>query len=296
MTLLCLLSPAKRLEFSRPQPLACTLGVPQFAQEASRIALALKRLTQKQLQDLMGISASLAARAHSQYQAFSATADASNNSSRAALYAFHGDTYIGLNAYAWDKASVARAQTRLRILSGLYGILRPLDAIQPYRCEMGLRLGKLAALKSASEFAEVFADAALSQLSPQASSQSLAHFWRGRVALALQSDIDRTGARWLVNLASKEYIRAVEGVSVPLVEVVFAEERGGVERRLGMAEKRMRGILARYIVENDLCDIDQLRSFGESGDQHGYRFASASDDGSLLRFVKPSSPARNSAR
>ena len=288
MTLLCLLSPAKRLEFSRPQPLACTLGVPQFAQEASRIAQALKKLTPKQLQDLMGISASLAARAHAQYQAFSATPDASNNSSRAAIYAFHGDTYLGLNAYAWNKAHIARAQTRLRILSGLYGILRPLDAIQPYRCEMNLRLGKLAALRLAPELAEVFER---DDTSPPIH-HPLAQFWRERIALALQEDIEQTGARWLVNLASKEYIRAVDGVSVPLVEVVFAEARGGVERRLGMAEKRMRGILARYIVENNLDDIEQLRSFGENADQHGYRFASASDDGSLLRFVKPSSSAR----
>ena len=271
MTLLCLLSPAKRMEFARVLPFACATSRPKFAEEAARIAKALRGLTAEQLRDLMGISENLAVRTHAQYQAFSETRDDSsnaNNASRAALYAFHGDTYIGLNAYAWAAADVARAQARLRILSGLYGLLQPLDAIQPYRCGMGLRLGLLAT--------EVFEGAA-----------TPARWWRGRVRQALQEDIEQTGARWIVNLASKEYIDAVEGISVPLLEVVFTEERGGVERRLGMAEKRMRGALAKYIVENDIREPRQLEAFGESGDAHGYRFAAASNDS--IRFVKPAS-------
>ena len=268
MTLLCLLSPAKRMEYRRPLPFACAVGSPRFAEEASRIAKAFKTLTPEQLRGLMGISEGLAVRAHAQYQNFSETGENADNSSRAALYAFHGDTYIGLNAYALDEASVARAQARLRILSGLYGILRPLDAIQPYRCEMGLPLAVQQAAAQAFEGAP-----------------SPAHWWRGRVRQALQEDIERTGARWLVNLASKEYMRAVEGLSIPLVEVVFAEARGAIERRLGMAEKRMRGAFAKYIVENDIRDIEQLKAFGESLDARGYRLASASHDSNTLRFV-----------
>ncbi len=270
--MLCLLSPAKRMEFSRPLPFACAVGVPRFSKEASRLAKGLKTLDAAQLQSLMGISEGLAMRAHAQYQAFSETPAHAAVSSRAALYAFHGDTYIGLNAYAWNKPSVARAQARLRILSGLYGLLRPLDAIQPYRCEMGLRLDALA-------LQQAFGAAPTPQ-------QSLAHWWRGRVAQALQEDMEETGARWLVNLASKEYMSAVEGSGLPMVEIVFAEKRCGIERRLGMAEKRMRGAFAKYIVENDLCTIEDLKAFGESDDARGYRFAGVSNDGGTLRFVK----------
>ena len=266
MTLLCLLSPAKRMEYGRPLPFACATSRPKFEQETLRIAKALKKLAPEQLRGLMGISDALAARTHAQYQAFSENAN-SSDSSRAALYAFCGDTYIGLNAYALDKASVARAQAGLRILSGLYGILRPLDAIQPYRCEMGLRLDSFALAARAFEGA-----------------RTPAHWWRGRVRQALQEDIEETGARGLVNLASKEYISAVEGIEVPLVEIVFAEERGGVERRLGMAEKRMRGAFAKYIVENDIRTLEQLEAFEESSDARGYRLSSADDSG--LRFVK----------
>ena len=253
-----------------PCPLLVRLAVPSLNKKTLRIAKALRELAPEQLRGLMGISDALAARTHAQYQAFSANTNTNtnvNDSSRAALYAFCGDTYIGLNAYALDKASVARAQAGLRILSGLYGILRPLDAIQPYRCEMGLRLDSFALAARAFEGA-----------------RTPAHWWRGRVRQALQEDIEETGARVLVNLASKEYISAVEGIEVPLVEIVFAEERGGVERRLGMAEKRMRGAFAKYIVENDIRTLEQLEAFGESSDARGYRLSSADDSG--LRFVK----------
>ena len=281
MTLLCLLSPAKRMEYQRDLPFACKQTRPQFEQEALRIAKVLKRLTPEQVQDLMGVSEKLAVRTHEQYQSFSKYDE---QASRSALFAFHGDTYLGLNAYAWNEKNVGRAQTRLRILSGLYGLLRPLDAIRPYRCEMGLRLDALAA--------QAFDGA-----------PTPAHWWRGRVRRALLEDIEQTGARCLVNLASKEYIAAVERIDIPLVEVVFAEERDGIQRRLGMMEKRMRGALAKYVVENDIRSIEGLRAFGESGDAHGYRFASHEKEGgndlskevSQMRFVRSRSVRIQSA-
>ncbi len=276
MVALCLLSPAKRLEYQRALPAAFTdsftCSRPRFASEASRIAHAMRAYDVDSLRGLMGVSEQLATRSQDQFQAFD---EAGCQRKRAAMYAFNGDTYIGLNAYALDEEAIARAQSTVRILSGLYGLLRPLDEVQPYRLEMGLAMGKVR-LKGNSNGADgqVFGTFA----TPSA-------WWREVVTRALIDDIRATGASFVVELASREYMAAVDSarLPVPLLKVSFARRTAGGERRLGMAEKRMRGMLAKFIIENQVVSIDEIKKFNNVG------FSIDSSSGAnecSLRFVK----------
>lgn len=282
MHLLCLLSPAKRLEYERPLPpfffKHFSYSRPRFASDALLIAHGMRGYDVAGLRELMGVSVAIAERGYAQFQKFAgndAYADANGNATsngnggfspllRAAMYAFSGDTYIGLNSYALDKDSVAHAHSKIRILSGLYGLLRPLDGIQPYRLEMGLNIYKGVA---------VFGDA-----------RRPADWWRDKVTLAIEEDIKSMGARYVLNLASKEYLGAVDcaRLSVPLLDVVFAARSNGIERRLGMAEKRMRGAFARYVVENEIESLESLRDFSELG----FSYSVSGSSARCLRFVK----------
>ena len=267
MVALCLLSPAKRLEYDRALPITFTANFtcsrPRFASEASRIARAMRAYDVTSIGKLMGVSEQIAMRSQAQFQAFAedGSEEALSARRRAAMYAFNGDTYIGLNAYALDEKAIARAQKTVRILSGLYGLLCPLDEIQPYRLEMGL---------------------ALSQVFGTAPTPSV--WWREAVTTALLSDISAANASFVVELASREYMNAIDRarLPVPLLEVSFARRSAGSERRLGMAEKRMRGMLAKFIVENEITRADELKDFNDMG----FSFASASSSEHSMRFVQ----------
>jgi cytoplasmic iron level regulating protein YaaA (DUF328/UPF0246 family) len=238
--MLMVISPAKALNFA-PPPVAAPLTVPALGGDTAELARTTRRLTVRDLKGLMGISDALAKLNRDRFQAF----DPAGEEGVQAVFAFNGDVYLGLKARELDKAALNWAQAHLRILSGLYGLLSPLDAIQPYRLEMG------SALKT-RRGANLYA------------------FWGPRIAQALNAAADGHADRTLVNLASHEYFAAVDrkALNLPVVNCHFSQERDGALRPQGFVAKRARGLLARFAIDRRAETAESLKAF----DVNGYRF------------------------
>ncbi|MEH6677944.1 peroxide stress protein YaaA [Phenylobacterium sp.] len=241
--MLFVLSPAKALDFSAPQKLL-PMTAPQFDADVIELAKTTRKLTVADLKRLMSLSDNLAELNRARFQAF----DPESEDGLQAALAFNGDVYSGLQARTMDKADLDWAQDHLRILSGLYGLLRPLDVIQPYRLEMGTRL-------------------------KTKRGATLYDFWSDRIAKALnvagQDHADPT----LVNLASQEYFGAVDAqaLKLPILNIRFLEEKDGHARIVSFYAKKARGLMARYAIDNRISRADDLRGF----DLEGYGFVAA---------------------
>lgn len=260
--MLAVLSPAKNLDFS-PTPRA-PATTPRFEKETRSLTTTAARLSRSQLRQLMDISEPLAELNHARFQALKT--ETADEAAPAAL-TFAGDVYRGLDARSLDAASLDWAQDRLRILSGLYGLLRPLDGIRPYRLEMGTRLHTRRG-------------------------ETLYDFWGDAIAKALDADLADHPSRTIVNLASEEYWKAARrtALKADVIDVAFKEEKDGKARALFIYLKRARGLMARWMVENRIEDPADLKGF----DVEGYRFnASASNEGSWV-FTRPQ-PAKAAA-
>lgn len=248
--MIVLLSPAKTLDLDSPVP-PVRQTAPRFGAEAATLARSAARLPQKRLRALMDISPALAKLNHERFVGF---ADAEE---RPALYTFAGDVYHGLDAPTLDEAAVAFAQDHVRILSGLYGLVRPLDLIRPYRLEMGVRWA------------------------PRR--RKLTDWWGGRVADALVADLATDGSGVVLNLASQEYWSAVEGRLPPSVRVIAVDFREGSDRRfVSFHAKRARGAMARWLVEHRIADPEAMRGF----DADGYRLDATTSEPDRWRFVR----------
>jgi cytoplasmic iron level regulating protein YaaA (DUF328/UPF0246 family) len=241
MGLLVVVSPAKRLDFA-PAPIPVPVSQPDFAADALALSRSARRLSVGQLQSLMSISPALATRARDQFRAFSDAPEP--EAVKPALLAFAGDTYVGLDPRSLGDEDLAYAQRHLRILSGLYGLLRPMDLIQPYRLEMGSRLKTR---KGGSLYA----------------------WWGDRLARALNRVAADTGARAIVNCASVEYFSAVDqaALDLPVITPEFRDMKAGEAKIVSFWAKRARGAMARFVVERRLEDPAALVDF-ETG---GYR-------------------------
>lgn len=254
--MLAVISPAKKLDFDTP-PTTRKHTQPEFIDDAETLAKKARSLSRAKLKSLMGISDQLADANYRRFQAFEPpfTLD---NAKQAAL-AFAGDTYVGLDAPTLKADDLQYAQSHLRILSGLYGLLRPLDLIQPYRLEMGIKL-------------------------PVGGKANLYDFWNGRIAEAINAATAKHKDRTLVNLASNEYIKAVDRTALagPLVTPVFKEVRDGQAKVLGFVAKRARGMMARWIVENRIDTPDALKKF----DAGGYRYQADLSNGENWVFTR----------
>ena len=239
--MLVVISPAKKLDWTDVPDVAQT--VPDFAADAVYLAGVAARLSEADLRRLMDISPALAALNRDRFRDF--VADPSPDATRPAARAFAGDTYQGLHAGSLDARALAHAQDHLRILSGLYGVLRPCDGIQPYRLEMGSRL---ATDRGATLYA----------------------YWGTRLAEALNAQAAATGARVLVNCASQEYFGAVDraALAVPVVTPTFLEDRADGPKVISFHAKRARGAMARFIVEGRLSDPADLAGFDALGYRH----------------------------
>ena len=248
--MLTVISPAKRLDWTErsvPQT------APEFQGHASRLAGHARQLSLRDLKGLMGLSDDLARLNRDRFRAFS---DApAKDDTRPALYAFAGDTYQGFDAASLDEAGRERAQSHLRILSGLYGVLRPLDAIQPYRLEMGSRL-------------------------KTRRGKSLYDFWGDEIAVALNRAADEIGTDMLVNCASQEYFGAVDlkTLNLSVITPQFYEVKSGTPKIVSFFAKKARGAMARFIIENRVTDVAGLKDF----DLGGYRFVSEDAEGALI--------------
>jgi cytoplasmic iron level regulating protein YaaA (DUF328/UPF0246 family) len=251
--MLAIISPAKTLDYSSPLP-PLPVTRPAFAAEADALAAAAAKLGPRKLAGLMHISDKLASLNAARFRGF-AEAPA-----RPALFAFAGDVYSGFEVKSLDEDALLFAQDHLRILSGLYGLLRPLDAIRPYRLEMGTRWAP-------------------------GRKKDLYGFWQERIADRLAADAAASGSAVLVNLASKEYWRAVEGrlpPSLPVVEIDFREEGPDGPRFNTFAAKRARGMMARFICEHRLAEPEALKAF----DSDGYRYDPENSDAARWRFAR----------
>lgn len=236
--MLTVISPAKRLDWS---PRDIEMTVPAFQAEADALAAVARGLTIDQLMQLMGISRDLASLNAERFARFGED----RSECRPAALAFAGDTYAGLEAATLGQDALRYAQHHLRILSGLYGLLRPLDAIEPYRLEMGSRL-------------------------KTDRGGSLYDWWGERLARALNDEARALGTDVLVNCASVEYFSAVDAETLDLrvVTPVFLEDKPGGPRIVSFFAKKARGAMARFIVENRLTDPEELRSFDTGGYSH----------------------------
>ncbi len=238
--MLVVISPAKRLDWSEfPAPVT----EPAFAEDAVALAGVARQLDVAALRKLMTLSEDLGRLNRDRFAAF--VPDPAPDATRPAAMAFAGDTYQGLEARTLDEDALRWAQGHLRILSGLYGLLRPLDRIQPYRLEMGIRLAN-----------------------PKG--KTLYDYWGPRLAEALNDAARAAGADTLINCASVEYFRAVDRAALRLrvVTPMFMEVRNGTQSVISFHAKKARGAMARFVMENRIVEPGDLRDF----DSGGYRF------------------------
>ena len=238
---LTLLSPAKSLDFS-PALKGLATSEPRFQHDTSVLVKRCKKLSVRSLRNLMHLSQPLAELNHQRFQDISLT---SAESSKPALLAFTGDVYLSLDPASLGKRDLRWAQQRLRILSGLYGLLRPMDLIQPYRLEMGSRL-------------------------PNPRGKNLYDFWGDRLVDSLNEEHSARPASAILNLASNEYFKAVptKKLKAPLVTAVFQEIREGKPRTIGFLAKKARGMMARYVIKNRIDEPQGLKGFHDAG--YGY--------------------------
>jgi len=242
--MLLLLSPAKALDYETPLPAGLGHTLPAFMHESARLIDVLRSLSPQQVASLMSLSDKLAALNVARYAAWSP--DCTEANARQAIMAFNGDVYEGLQARTLSHADVDWAQQHVAILSGLYGVLRPLDWMQPYRLEMGTRLA--------------VGDAA-----------NLYQFWGKRIALHLNQALASNTPPVVVNLASQEYFKSVDRSSLQarVVECVFQDWNGGQYKIISFYAKRARGLMARWVIEQRATTPEQLAAF----DVQGYAFA-----------------------
>lgn len=253
--MIAVLSPAKTLDETSAVP-AVAATQPRFPAETATLAAAAAKLKPAALSKLMHISKPLAERNAARFRAL-ADGEAA---ARPALYTFDGDVYAGLQGKSLDTDGVAFAQAHVRILSGLYGLLRPLDLIEPYRLEMGtaLKVGR---------------------------KTGLYRFWGERIGAALAEDLVDQSDRTLINLASKEYFDAVavEMLPGPVLAIDFRDERADGEMRFNtFVAKKARGAMARFLVDERLEKPDGLKAF----DGFGYRYRADLSDTSRWAFVR----------
>ncbi|MCI5066638.1 peroxide stress protein YaaA [bacterium] len=248
--MLALLSPSKTLSFEDDLPLPFRTKElstsPALLKETKRLVPLLKKLSEEELQKLMKISPKLAALNRERYRDFSATPKP--RGSREALLAFRGDVYEGFPLESYTKRDYESAQHRVRILSGLYGLLRPLDRILPYRLEMGTSLSN-----------------------PRG--KNLYDFWGERITAEVERAVEESRAKYVLNLASIEYAKSVhfEELSVPTITVDFKDEREGKLKTIGLFAKKARGKFANAVVQKQLETEKEIRKITFDG----YRFQKA---------------------
>jgi uncharacterized protein len=262
--MLIVLSPSKALDFTRPDQ-AVGITTPDMAAEIAELAKVAKKLKATDLKKIMSLSDNLAQLNRERFQAF----DPAMEDGLQAAFAFNGDVYTGLQARTLDKAGLDFAQAHIRILSGLYGLLRPLDGIQPYRLEMGVRI-------------------------KTRRGASLYDFWGGRIAKALNEAAEGQGDQTLVNCASNEYFGAVDArtLKLPVVTCRFLEEKDGQARMISFYAKKARGLLARYAIDHRIDRAEALKGF----DVAGYRFQAKESDDHAWTFCRPQPPPAAAAR
>jgi uncharacterized protein len=248
--MLMLLSPAKSLDYETPAPVDLPHTLPQFVPQSEQLVQILRAYSPVQLAALMDVSDAIASLNVARFAAWRPRFTAKN--AKQAVLAFNGDVYEGLDAKSLDLPALQWAQEHVCILSGLYGVLRPLDRMQPYRLEMGTRLDN-------------------------SRGSNLYQFWGTQIAEHLNQRLRKDKGAVIVNLASQEYFKSVDRktLKAPVIECVFEDFKGGQYKVISFNAKRARGLMARWAIEHRSRDPQDLRAF----DREGYAFApEVSDD------------------
>jgi cytoplasmic iron level regulating protein YaaA (DUF328/UPF0246 family) len=241
--MITVISPAKSLDFESKATTG-TYTQPVFLKEAVKINAHLKKLKPSDLVRLQGISAKLAQLNTERNLRWEPPFTTEN--AKQAVLAFDGDVYEGMNAGTFTEEELSITQDRIRILSGLYGLLRPLDLIQPYRLEMGtkLRIGQY---------------------------RDLYYFWQDKITTAINQELKASG-HILVNLASQEYFKAIDFSKLKgkVITPIFQDNKNGKYKIISFFAKRARGLMCRFIITNNISDPEDLKAF----DLEGYHFNS----------------------
>jgi len=253
--MLVVISPAKRLDWTERDVAQTT---PDFPTDANSLARTARNLSLRDLKSLMGLSDELARLNRDRFRSFEDVPNIAET--RPAALAFAGDTYQGLDATSLDSEEMTWAQDHLRILSGLYGILRPLDAIQPYRLEMGSRL-------------------------KTRRGKNLYDYWRNDLSKALNTQAKKVDTEVIVNCASQEYFGAVapKALTLRVITPQFMEDKGAGPKMVSFFAKKARGSMARFIIQNRVSDPEGLLEF----DYGGYAYKPDLSEENKPVFVRP---------
>ena len=254
--MLMVISPAKTLDYDTP-PVIDKSTQPRFVEHSVELIEVLREKSPQDIAKLMSLSDKLASLNVARYGSWERESTPQN--AKQALLAFKGDVYTGLNAEDFSTDDFAFAQQHLRMLSGLYGLLRPLDLMQPYRLEMGTKL-----------------------VNPRG--KDLYTFWGERISQWLNEDLEAQGDQVLLNLASQEYFGAVKpkALTARVIDTVFKDQKNGQYKIISFYAKKARGLMARYVIKERLQDPEGLKDFNLDG----YRFDPASSSENQLVFLR----------
>ena len=254
--MLALISPAKTLDYDTALP-TDTYTQPRLLEQSQQLIDVCRKLSATEIASLMTVSEKIANLNVERFRDWNAEFDFSN--ARQALFAFKGDVYTGLDAYHLKDHDIDFAQQHLRMLSGLYGLLRPLDLMMPYRLEMGTKL-------------------------KNSRGNNLYEFWGSIITDQINQDLAEIDAKLLVNLASDEYYKSVneKKIQAEIIKPVFLDQKNGKYKVISFYAKKARGLMARYLIENKLSQVEQLKAF----DSEGYYFDAESSSDKELVFKR----------
>ncbi|MCU4393216.1 peroxide stress protein YaaA [Acinetobacter parvus] len=254
--MLALISPAKTLDYETALP-TDTYTQPRLLQQSQQLIDVCRKLSATEIASLMTVSEKIASLNVERFRDWNADFDFSN--ARQAMFAFKGDVYTGLDAYDLDDQEINFAQQHLRIFSGLYGLLRPLDLMMPYRLEMGTKLNNTRG-------------------------HNLYEFWGDIITDQINQDLANIDAKVLVNLASDEYYKSVNEKKIQgeIIKPVFLDQKNGKYKVISFYAKKARGLMARYIIKNKLSQVEQLKAFNSDG----YYFDAESSSDKELVFKR----------
>lgn len=254
--MLAVVSPAKNLDYESELP-ELSVTQPRLLDNAEELVQVCRELSPQQLGSLMKISDKLAGLNAARFQEWQRPFNEKN--ARPAMFAFNGDVYTGIDAASLSPDAIATAQKQLRILSGLYGVLRPLDLMQPYRLEMGSKLDN-----------------------PKG--KNLYEYWGDTITQMLNDDLAELGSSTLVNLASNEYFSAVKpkALNADIITPVFKDEKNGQYKVISFYAKKARGLMARFIVNQKPESVSDLKEF----DANGYSFNEAMSSDKQIVFCR----------
>ena len=259
--MLITLSPSKGQDFESPSP-SKTHSKPGSLKDSELLIGELRKIKRQDIQELMSVSENIAKLTADRYKAFKTPFTPKN--AKQAIFAFKGDVYSGIDIEQYGEADLKYAQNHLRILSGLYGCLRPLDLIQPYRLEMKTKL-------------------------KNARGDNLYQFWGDRITDDLNQELEKQKQPVLVNLASNEYFKSVKPKKLRgrLLNINFKETKDGKTRVVAIFAKRARGMMADYILRNRIEKPEDIKKFKEGG----YRFSKELSDDRQWTFERPQPPS-----